>query len=127
MPHSSLVTFTFTVSQSAINIYGHANNVIYVQWIQDAAARQPELVPDFIQLENSGWIPYRHRIEYICCACSGGEFEVRTWVEEIKQMGAVRKYEIVQKADGAVVASGQTEWIFVDLSTGKPYPHFLQG
>lgn len=59
-------------------MYGHTNNVIYVQWIQDASARHPELIPDFIQPENSGWIPHRHRIEYSCYACSGGEFEVRT-------------------------------------------------
>lgn len=37
-------------------------------------------------------------------------------------MGAVRKYEIIQKADDTVVASGQTEWIFTDLITGKPIP-----
>lgn len=124
MSYSSVFTYTFTVSQSAINMYGHVNNFIYVQWIQDASARQPGVIPGLIQPKNSGWIPYRHQIEYIYYACSGGEFEVRTWVAEIRQMGVVRKYEIVQKVDDMVVASGQTEWIFADLITGKPIPIF---
>ena len=56
MPSPSLFTYTVIVSQCAIEQYGHVNNAIYVQWIQDAAARQPESIPRFDQPENKGWI-----------------------------------------------------------------------
>jgi acyl-CoA thioester hydrolase len=40
MPPLSIFSYTFTVPQSAIDEYGHVNNVIYVQWMQDAAIQR---------------------------------------------------------------------------------------
>ena len=120
MPSLSLFTYTFIVSQCAIEQYGHANNAIYVQWIQDAAARQPESTPQIDQPENKGWIARRHRIEYFSHPCPGDEFEVRTWVADISRTEALRTYEISRTADGMVVAKGQTEWLYVDMVTDRP-------
>ena len=120
MPSLSLFTYTFIVSQCAIEQYGHANNAIYVQWIQDAAARQPESTPKFDQPENKGWIARRHRIEYVSHPCPGDEFEVRTWVADLSRTEALRTYEISRTADGKVVAKGQTEWLYVDIVTDRP-------
>ena len=41
-----------------------------------------------------------------------GEYSVR----------AQRRYEFIRKADGKVIVKGETQWIFVELTTGRPIP-----
>ena len=122
MTPPSIFTYTFSVPQSAIDEYGHVNNVIYVQWMQDAAIRHGESLPEYKQPENTGWFVREHRIEYLSPAYLGDEIEVRTWASEMRRVRAQRKYEFVRKADGKIIAKGETQWIFVDLTTGRPIP-----
>ena len=120
MSNPSIFSYTLTVPQSAIDEYGHVNNVVYLQWMQDAAIRHPQAISEYRQPENTGWFAREHRIEYFFPAHLGDEIEVRTWISEIKRVRALRKYEFVRKADGKVITRGETQWIFVDLSTGRP-------
>jgi acyl-CoA thioester hydrolase len=122
MPPLPIFSYTFIVPQSAIDEYGHVNNVIYVQWMQDAATRHPQAIPEFVQPENTGWFAREHRIEYLLPAFEGDELEVRTWVADMKRVRAQRKYDFTRKSDGKVVAKGETNWIYVDLTTGRPIP-----
>lgn len=122
MAHPSIFTYAFSVPQSAIDEYGHVNNVIYVQWMQDAAIRHGASVTEYKLAENTGWFAREHRIEYFTPAYPGDEIEVRTWLVEMRRVRAQRKYEFVRKADGRVIAQGETQWIYVDLTTGRPIP-----
>jgi acyl-CoA thioester hydrolase len=122
MSHPSIFTYIFTVPQSAIDEYGHVNNVIYVQWMQDAAVRHAESIPEYKPPENTGWFVREHRIEYLSPAYLGDEIEVRTWPSEMRRVRAQRKYEFIRRADGKVVVKGETQWIFVELTTGRPIP-----
>jgi acyl-CoA thioester hydrolase len=120
MSYPPIFTYTITVTQSAIDEYGHVNNVIYVQWMQDAAIRHGESIPEYKPPENTGWYAREHRIEYLAPAYLGDEIEVRTWASEMKRVRALRKYEFIRKANGKVIAKGETQWIFVELTTGRP-------
>lgn len=122
MSHLSIFSYSFQVPPSAIDEYGHVNNVVYVQWMQDAAIRHPESMPEFRQPENTGWFAREHRIEYFAPAYLGDELEVRTWIADWKRVRALRKYEFVRKTDGKIIVKGETQWIFVELSTGRPIP-----
>lgn len=116
------LTYTLSISQNALETYGHVNNAIYVQWIQDACTRSPSHLNGHFQPQNTGWIAHRHRIEYLDAACVGTDFEVRTWLVEVRLTRVLRKYEITRAVDGQLVAIGQSEWIFVNLTTGQPVP-----
>ncbi|HJR80421.1 MAG TPA: thioesterase family protein [Anaerolineales bacterium] len=122
MSYPSIFTYTLTVPQSVIDEYGHVNNVAYVQWMQEAAIRHGESMPEYEQPENTGWFVREHRIEYLSPAYLGDEIEVRTWASEMRRVRAQRKYEFIRKADGKVVVKGETQWIFVELTTGRPIP-----
>jgi acyl-CoA thioester hydrolase len=115
-------TYSFTVPASAIDEYGHVNNVTYVQWMQDAAIRHVRSITDFTYAENTGWFAREHRIEYLVPAFEGDEIEVRTWLAEVKRVRIIRKYEFRRKADDAILARGSTQWIYVELSSGRPLP-----
>ena len=63
-----------------------------------------------------------HRIEYLLPAFEGDELEVRTWIADMKRVRAQRKYDFTRKSDGKVIANGETHWVYVDLTTGRPIP-----
>ena len=61
MSYPSIFTYTFTVLPNAIDEYGHVNNVMYVQWMQDTAIRHGESIPEYKPPENTGWFVREHR------------------------------------------------------------------
>ena len=122
MSNSPIFTYSFIVPQSAIDEYGHVNNVIYVQWMQDAAIRHSEAIVGYKPVENTGWFAREHRIEYLAPAYLGEEIEVSTWLAEVKRARVHRRYEFIRKEDGKVISKGETIWIYVNLKTGRPIP-----
>ena len=120
MSNPSIFSYTLTVPQSAIDDYGHVNNVTYLQWMQDAALRHPESIPGYMQPENTGWYVREHRIKYLSPAYLDDEIEVRTWISEFKRVRGIRKYEFLRKADSKIVVEGETQWVFIELTTGRP-------
>lgn len=69
---------------------------------------------------NIGWFVREHRIEYLLPAFAGEVLEVHTWLSELKRVRVHRRYEFLRKADGKVVAKGETDWVCVDASSGRP-------
>lgn len=113
----------FTVPEDAIDENGHVNNVVYVQWMQDIAVEHYSSIGG-IEAQGSGatWVVREHRIEYLLPAYGGEEIEVKTWVENIRRVRSLRKYEFVRTSDGKVLVRGETDWVFVDTKTGRPVP-----
>lgn len=120
MSHPAIFTYSFTVPQSVIDENGHVNNVAYVQWMQDAAIRHGASITEYKPPQNTGWFVREHRIEYLLPAFLGDEIVVRTWVTEWKRVRATRRYDFTRTSDGKVIARGETQWIFVELTSGRP-------
>lgn len=111
------------IPKSAIDENGHVNNVAYVQWMQDIAVEHYSAIGGIeAQGQDATWVVREHRIEYLLPAFEGQEIEVKTWVENIRRVRSLRKYEFVRTADGKVLVNGETDWVFVELKTGKPLP-----
>jgi acyl-CoA thioester hydrolase len=111
------------VAPAEIDELGHANNVVYVAWLQDAAvahsAAQGWPGPRYRAL-GQGWVVRAHTIEYRQPAFAGDRIVVETWVAAMKKVTSLRRYRIVRGADHALLATAETQWAFVDLTTGKP-------
>jgi len=69
---------------------------------------------------NATWVIRSHKVEYFLPAYVGEEIEIRTWVENIKRVRSLRKYEFVRKSDGKTLVKGETDWVFVDVKSGRP-------
>ncbi len=112
---------SFTIPANVIDENGHVNNVAYVQWMQDIAVEHYIAIGG-IEAQGDGvaWFIREHRIEYFLPAFEGEEIEIRTWVENIRRVRSLRKYEFVRKSDGKVLVKGETDWVFVDAKTGAP-------
>jgi acyl-CoA thioester hydrolase len=122
MPLSSIYTKTITIPHTAIDENGHVNNVSYVQWMQDIAVEHYESIggTNPMQLANATWVVREHKVEYLLPAFAGEEVEIRTWVENIRRVRSLRKYEFARKSDGKILVKGETDWVFVDAKSGKP-------
>ena len=112
---------SITIPAAVIDENGHANNVAYLQWMQDIAVEHyatlggPEAQKPF-----GTWFVREHKLEYLLPAFAGEEVEVRTWVENIRRVRSLRKYEFVRQRDGKLLVKGETDWVFVDAASGKP-------
>ncbi len=111
------------VQTDEIDDLGHANNVFYIAWLQDAAvahsAAQGWPGPRYHAL-GQGWVVRSHAIEYLLPAFAGDHVVVETWVASMKKVTSLRRYQIIRQGDGALLATAETNWAFVDLVTGKP-------
>lgn len=111
----------FIIPESAIDKNSHVNNVMYVQWMQDIAVEHYAAIGGITaQGADSTWVVREHRIEYFLPAFLGKEIEIKTWVENIRRVRSLRKYEFIKKAEGKVLVKGETDWVFVDSKTGTP-------
>ncbi len=122
MPISSVYSKTFVIPASAIDENGHVNNVAYVQWMQDIAVEHYAAIGGVkpTQLIGATWVVREHKIEYLLPAFVKEEIEIRTWVENMRRVRSLRKYEFVRKSDGRVLVRGETDWVFIDVKTGAP-------
>ena len=111
------------VEAGEIDDLGHANNVVYIAWLQAAAvahsAAQGWPSPRYHAL-GQGWVVRSHAIEYLLPAFAGDHVVVETWVATMKKVTSLRRYRIVRGGDGALLATAETNWAFVDLTVGKP-------
>lgn len=116
-----LYTRSFTIPATAIDENGHVNNVSYVQWMQDIAVEHYAAIGGIeIQGSDATWVVREHHIEYLLPAFAGEEIEIKTWVENVRRVRSLRKYEFIRKSDGKVLVKGETDWVFVDAKTGRP-------
>lgn len=123
MAISPIYSKLLTIPRSVIDENGHVNNVAYVQWMQDIAVEHYSSIGGVIaQSSEATWVVREHRIEYLLPAFEGEEIEIKTWVENIRRVRSMRKYEFVRTSDNKVLVKGETDWVFVEVKTGRPLP-----
>jgi acyl-CoA thioester hydrolase len=73
-----------------------------------------------VQGNDATWVVREHHIEYLLPAFAGEEIEIKTWVENVRRVRSLRKYEFVRKSDSKILVKGETDWVFVHARTGRP-------
>jgi len=115
--------YRFMVTEEVIDGNGHVNNVAYVQWMQDSAVRHSNAqgaTPDFYAGLGVTWVVHSHFVEYLRPALAGDRLEVVTWVTDLRRSGSLRKYKFARLSDGREVARARTEWVLVNVASGRP-------
>ncbi len=111
------------VTEADMDELGHANNIGYLRWLQDAAVAHSSAVGlTFARYVELGgvFVVRRHEIDYLRPCVRGEVLEVRTHVASVQAAKSERKYEIVRLADDVMIARAMTTWGFVDVTTGRP-------
>ncbi len=118
---NSIFSYTLIIPKSAIDVNGHVNNVAYLQWMQDAAVRHyTTIIGAQAMGATETWVVREHRIEYLLPAFVGEEIEVQTWIANARRIRSQRQYRFIRKSDRQLLVRGETDWVFVDIKSGKP-------
>jgi acyl-CoA thioester hydrolase len=121
MPLSLIYSKVIQIPETAIDENGHVNNVAYVQWMQDIAVEHYASIGGIeAQGPASTWVVREHRVEYLLPAFAGEDIEIKTWVENVRRVRSLRKYEFVRVSDSRTLVKGETDWVFMDINTGSP-------
>jgi len=122
-PPESAHVYRFQVLPSDIDALGHANNVVWVRWVNEAAISHSDAVglgaAMYFEMKIL-WVVRRHDIEYLFSALEGEALEATTWVAEMKGATSLRKTVIKRVLDGKLLSRATTTWALIDATTGKP-------
>ncbi|SOE20761.1 acyl-CoA thioester hydrolase [Spirosomataceae bacterium TFI 002] len=106
------------VNQNHLDELNHVNNVVYFEFLQEAAiAHWHAIAPDNI-IDSVRWVVKKHEIEYFKPAFLGDLLKVKTWVQEFTAISSLRCYEITRGED--VIAKANTLWIALGKESMKP-------
>jgi acyl-CoA thioester hydrolase len=108
------------VEPKEIDEQGHVSNVVYVQWMQDAAWAHWRAVASAEAQATVAWAAMRHEIDYDRPALLGDEILVRTWVGPASGLTFERRTEIYRVADMQLLVHAKTLWCPIDPQTLKP-------
>lgn len=107
---------------SSVDEHGHINNVRFIEWMQDIAREHAEVsgLAKLCSKMGTAWYIRSHQITYHRPGFEGDEIELETEVDSIDNLRSVRRYRFTRVSDGVVLASASTEWVMVDIATGRP-------
>lgn len=112
-------TRTFTALPEHIDVMGHVNNAVWVQWVQDMATAHwdavaaPEHARDFL------WLVVRHEIDYRGNIGPGESVTGTTWIPGAPQGATSLRRVDFRNAAGKVIVSAATTWAMLDRASGR--------
>jgi acyl-CoA thioester hydrolase len=113
-------SYTLTVGPEHIDALNHVNNVIYVQWIQDAAVSHwNSVIPEEVKAKYI-WVIMRHEIDYKKPGLLDDELLITTKVLNAQRITSDRQVQIFRKADMTLLVESKTTWCMLDADTLKP-------
>ena len=120
VPVAERFAHPIVVADADIDGNGHANNVVYLRWVQEAAVAHwlAAVEPDLAKALS--WVVVRHEIDYKRPAYRGENLVVTTWLGEITAATTERFCAIARGADGEVLARARTIWCAIDPGSGRP-------
>ena len=117
-------TMTIRVRDEDLDRLGHANNVIYVQWLEDISWAHIESVGLTWSLQEElgrAMAIVRTEIDYKAAAFAGDELILGTWLVEFDgKLRSGRRFQLVRPSDGRTLIEAESRHVCIDTSTQKP-------
>jgi len=111
---------TFIAAPEHIDVMGHVNNAVWVQWIQDMATAHWDAAARAEDRAAVVWLVVRHEIDYRGNIAEGESATATTWIEgEPKGAKSLRRVDF-HDADGKLVVTAATTWAMLDRASGRP-------
>lgn len=113
----------FPVRFYECDAYGHLNNAVYLRYMQEAAFNaSAALGYDAQRYAELGraWLARLSEIRYLQPVRYGDSVEVATFVQDFRRVRSLRMYEMRLQGLSNMVASGWTDWVFVDTKDYQP-------
>lgn len=122
------------VQAEDIDGLGHANNAVYVSWLERSAWRHSQFLGlDLVEYRrlDRAMAVLRHEIDYLASAYEGQQLQMATWIVESDQrLKMVRHFQLWRAEDASTLLRAKTTFVCIEISTGKPKrmpAEFLEG
>ncbi|APQ14114.1 4-hydroxybenzoyl-CoA thioesterase [Pseudomonas oryzihabitans] len=117
-------TLALAVTAEHIDGLGHANNAVYVAWLERCAWQHSSALgldlAAFQRLDRAMAV-VRHEIDYLASARLGEELVLGTWlVDWDRRLRMTRQFQLLRPADGATLVRATTTFACIELSSGRP-------
>jgi len=95
-----------------IDELGHANNAVYVTWLEQCAWQHSQSLglglPDYRRLDRAMAV-LRHEIDYLASAFAGERLQLATWITDSDQrLKMKRSFQLIRPADQQTLLRAQT-------------------
>lgn len=112
------------VAADDIDGLGHANNAVYVSWLERCAWRHSQFLGlDLVEYRrlDRAMAVLRHEIDYLASAYEDQQLQMATWIVESDQrLKMNRHFQLVRPEDGVTLLRARTTFVCIELSSGKP-------
>jgi acyl-CoA thioester hydrolase len=114
---------TFRVRHHECDAYGTVHPAVYMRYAQetafDASAAAGYDMDRYEELDRL-WLARDSEIDYLHPLRYGDSVQVKTWVVDFRRVRSIRAYEFRHVASGQLIARAFTDWVHLELSTGRP-------
>ena len=103
-----------------IDELGHVNNIVYVNWVQEAATEHWRAIADQATQEKFQWFCSRHEIDYKQQLYLNQDVEIRTWLGLPVGARFDRFVDIRASGSAKTSAIAKTTWVLISKASGRP-------
>lgn len=114
---------TFVIGPESIDVLGHVNNREYLRFMEELAREHADILgwgEKACLAKGQAWVAREHWTEFLRPTFLGEVLEGFTWVQQHEGPRSLRRYAI--KKGAKVVFCAATEWVYVDMKTGRALP-----
>ncbi|QTO41846.1 acyl-CoA thioesterase [Desulfovibrio desulfuricans] len=119
----NIYTQQITVGQDDIDMQHRVSNLRYMAWMQDVAVAHSAVCGWPMERYDSigqGWVVRQHTITYKRPAFLGDVITAATWIASYASRRSLRRYAFWNAKEKALLAEAETQWVFIDMTSGKP-------
>lgn len=116
-------TITVDVASSAIDDFGHVNNVEYLRWVEAISwQHSAALGLDLARYRDydRAMAVHRHELDYQAPAFFGERLTLATWIVECDgRLTLTRRFQLLRPADDRTLLRARTRFACIELSSGR--------
>lgn len=115
-----MFTLSFTAEPQHIDVMGHVNNAVWVQWMEQIATAhwEAEAAPEHVAAY--AWVCARHEIDYRGNIALGQSVTAETFIPDPPQGARFDRRVDFRNAAGKAIVSARTTWVMIDRASGRP-------
>jgi len=112
-------SLTFTAGAQHIDIMGHVNNAVWVQWMEAIATSHWESVGDPDHVARYVWVVTRHEIDYRGNIAEGESVIAETFIPEGPRGARFDRCVEFRNQAGKVIVAARSTWAMIDRESGR--------
>lgn len=116
---SDRFALTFTAQAEHIDVMGHVNNAVWVQWMEAIATAHWEAAAAPAHISAYVWVVTRHEIDYRGNIAEGESVTAETFIPAVPTGARFDRVVEFRDAAGKAIVSARSTWAMIDRISGR--------